>query len=31
VRCPRVVDYIDTIVDAALASDFGSRKASQES
>lgn len=25
VRCPRVVDYIDTIVDAALASDFGNR------
>jgi nucleoside-diphosphate-sugar epimerase len=22
-RCPRVVDYIDTIVDAAVASDFG--------
>ena len=25
VRCPRVVDYIDTIVDAAIASDFGKR------
>ncbi|MEQ1507011.1 MAG: SDR family oxidoreductase [Myxococcota bacterium] len=25
VNCPRVVDYIDTIVDAALASDFGAR------
>jgi long-chain acyl-CoA synthetase len=24
-RCPRVVDYIDTIVDAAIASDFGKR------
>ena len=24
-RCPRVVDYIDTIVDAAIASDFGNR------
>jgi len=23
--CPRVVDYIDTIVDAAIASDFGKR------
>jgi thioester reductase-like protein len=23
VRCPRVLDYIDTIVDAAIASDFG--------
>jgi long-chain acyl-CoA synthetase len=25
VKCPRVVDYIDTIVDAAIASDFGKR------
>ena len=25
VRCPPVVDYIDTIVDAAIASDFGKR------
>ncbi len=25
VRCPKVVDYIDTIVDAAIASDFGKR------
>jgi len=25
VSCPRVVDYIDTIVDAAVASDFGKR------
>jgi nucleoside-diphosphate-sugar epimerase len=25
VRCPRVVEYIDTIVDAAIASDFGKR------
>lgn len=25
VRCPRVLDYIDTIVDAAVASDFGRR------
>lgn len=24
-QCPRVVDYIDTIVDAAVASDFGRR------
>ena len=27
VRCPRVVDYIDRIVDAAIASDFGKRPA----
>jgi long-chain acyl-CoA synthetase len=26
VHCPRVVDYIDTIVDAAIASDFGKRR-----
>jgi thioester reductase-like protein len=25
IRCPRVIDYIDTIVDAAIASDFGRR------
>jgi thioester reductase-like protein len=27
VQCPRVIDYIDTIVDAAVASDFGRRTA----
>jgi hypothetical protein len=27
VRCPRVLDYIDTIVDAAIATDFGRRVA----
>lgn len=27
VRCPAVLDYIDTIVDAAIASDFGKRDA----
>ena len=26
IGCPRVVDYIDTIVDAAIASDFGKRR-----
>jgi thioester reductase-like protein len=27
ISCPRVLDYIDTIVDAAIASDFGRRDA----
>jgi long-chain acyl-CoA synthetase len=27
VRCPAVIDYIDTIVDAAIASDFGHKAA----